>query len=352
MTNNPIDEQQVDDPALQAVALEEQVEALEEQAEALEEQAAALEEQAEALEEQAAALEEQAVEADAEKSPEVLAKYQGVPMLSLPDDLYIPPDALEVFLDAFEGPLDLLLYLIRKNNLDILNIPIADITRQYIEYVEIMKEIRLELAADYLVMAATLAEIKSRMLLPRSEEAKEEEDPRAELVRRLQEYERIKHAAERLEQLPRMGRDIFSHQLFVPDLIVPKAPPKVELAELLSAFVDILKRSELLATHRVSKEALSVRERMSLILEKVNAVKFIAFHECFDLTEGRLGVVVSFIAILELMKIGLIDIVQTEAFGPIHVTQCSVVYEGQATNEIFTKNNEESEALLVNVDEY
>lgn len=284
-----------------------------------------------------------------ENSPEVIATYHGVPMMQMPDDLYIPPDALEIFLDAFEGPLDLLLYLIRKNNLDILDIPIADITRQYIEYVELMKEIRLELAADYLVMAATLAEIKSRMLLPRSAEEPEEEDPRAQLVRRLQEYERIKKAAEDLEKLPRLGREIFSHQIYVPDLIVPKAVPQVELSELLSAFIDILKRSELLATHKVSREALSIRERMSTIIEMVNERKFVEFYECFDLSEGRLGVVVCFIAILELLKIGLIDIVQTQDFGPIHITQCSVVYEGQATNEIFVKNDEEA---LLNVDEY
>lgn len=287
-----------------------------------------------------------------EQTPEVVAIFNGVNFTQLPDDLYIPPDALEIFLDAFEGPLDLLLYLIRKNNLDILNIPIAEITRQYVEYVELMKEIRLELAADYLVMAATLAEIKSRMLLPRSESAVEEEDPRAELVRRLQEYERIKYAAQKLEEMPRLGRDIFSHQIFVPDLIVPKPVVQVELSELLSAFLDILKRSELLATHKVSKEALSVRERMSAILEKVNEKRFIEFYECFDLSEGRLGVVVCFLAILELLKIGLIDIVQTQEFGPIHITQCSVVYEDQATNEIFVKKDEDSSALLENVDEY
>ncbi len=289
-------------------------------------------------------------EVSIENPHEVLAKYLGVPLTQFPPDLYIPPDALEIFMDAFEGPLDLLLYLIRKNNLDILNIPIAQITAQYMEYVDIMKEIRLELAADYLVMAATLAEIKSRMLLPRSEEVQEEEDPRAQLVRRLQEYERIKKAAEQLETLPRFGRDIFSHQIFVPDLIVPKVVPQVELPELLSAFIDILKRSELLATHRVSKEALSVRERMSAILEKVSNNKFVEFYECFDLSEGRLGVVVCFLAILELLKIGLIDIVQAEDFGLIHITQCNTVYEGQATNEVFVKNDEAQ--ALNNIDEY
>ncbi len=292
--------------------------------------------------------------AEAEQPSEhVLALVNGIAMLKLPDDLYIPPDALEVFLDAFEGPLDLLLYLIRKNNLDILNIPIAEITHQYVAYVDLMKDLRLELAADYLVMAAMLAEIKSRMLLPRSaEEAAEEEDPRAELVRRLQEYERIKSAAEKLELLPRMGRDIFTHQVHVPNLETPTYKPQVELSELLAAFLDILKRSELLATHKVHKEALSVRERMSHVLDLVNKRRFIDFHECFDLSEGRLGVVVSFLAVLELLKIGLIDIVQTEDFGPIHVTQCNVKFDGQAINDHFTQDEENVTELLVSVDEY
>lgn len=283
---------------------------------------------------------------------QVFALVNGIAMLKLPEDLYIPPDALEVFLDAFEGPLDLLLYLIRKSNLDILNIPIAEITRQYMDYVDLMKDLRLELAADYLVMAAMLAEIKSRMLLPRSEEAPEEEDPRAELVRRLQEYERIKAAAEKLELLPRMGRDIFTQQVHIPNLETPTYKPQVELSELLAAFLDILKRSELLATHKVHKEALSVRERMSHVLDLVNKRRFIEFHECFDLSEGRLGVVVSFLAVLELLKIGLIDIVQTEDFGPIHVTQCNVKFDGQAINDHFTKDEENVTELLVTVDEY
>jgi segregation and condensation protein A len=287
-----------------------------------------------------------------ELHPSVLAMVKGIAVTQLPDDLYIPPDALEVFLDAFEGPLDLLLYLIRKSNLDILDIPIAQITHQYMEYVDLMKDLRLELAADYLVMAAMLAEIKSRMLLPRSETQAEEEDPRAELVRRLQEYERIKRAAEELELLPRLGREIITHQVFVPNLEQPQYKIQVELSELLSAFLDILKRSELMATHKVHKEALSVRERMSHVLDMVNTKKFIEFHECFDLSEGRLGVVVSFLAVLELLKIGLIDIVQTEQYGPIHITQCNVVYDGQATNDTFTKDDEIPSELLVAVDEY
>lgn len=253
------------------------------------------------------------------ETSQVLALVNGVPLTKLPEDLYIPPDALEVFLEAFEGPLDLLLYLIRKHNLDILNIPIAEITHQYVEYIDLMKDLRLELAADYLVMAAMLAEIKSRMLLPRNPDVPEEEDPRAELIRRLQEYERFKLAAEKLEQLPRIGRDFLTSSVFLPDIMVVEAKPQIALADLLSAFMDILKRSELLATHKISREALSVRERMSAILSLVNNHHFIGFHECFNLSEGRLGIVVSFLAILELLKLGLVDIVQAELYGPIHL---------------------------------
>lgn len=255
----------------------------------------------------------------AELDPSVIAMINGVALMKLPDDLYIPPDALEVFLETFEGPLDLLLYLIRKNNLDILNIPIAEITHQYMQYVDVMKEFRLELAADYLVMAAMLAEIKSRMLLPRREDAPEEEDPRAELIRRLQEYERFKKAAEDLEHLPRLGREILTQAIYVPAMTLPQAPPEVSLKELVDAFLDILKRSELLATHTVKREPLSVRERMSQVLEKITERGYMPFGECFSLEEGRLGVVVSFLAILELLRLGLVDIVQTEAFSPIHL---------------------------------
>lgn len=249
----------------------------------------------------------------------VLAVVNGVALTRWPDDLYIPPDALEVFLDAFEGPLDLLLYLIRKNNLDILNIPIADITHQYMQYVELMKEWRLELAADYLVMAAMLAEIKSRLLLPRREDAAEEEDPRAELIRRLQEYERFKKAAQDLETLPRWGRDIFTQAIFVPTMTIEAATPEVSVDELLQAFLDVLKRSDLMATHKVQREPLSVRERMSQLLEKITERGYMPFGACFSEEEGRLGVVVSFLAILELLRLGAIDIVQTEAFSPIHL---------------------------------
>jgi segregation and condensation protein A len=249
----------------------------------------------------------------------VLAKVNGVAMTQLPQDLYIPPDALEVFLEAFEGPLDLLLYLIRKNNVDILNIPMAQITQQYLIYVELMKELHLELAAEYLVMAAMLAEIKSRMLLPRHEEVTDEEDPRAQLIRRLQEYERFKQAAEQIEAMPRLGRDVFAIHAHIPTLAAEPQRLELDLTELLSAFLDILKRSELMATHEVKREQLSVRERMSRILDVITESSFISFQDCFDITEGRMGVVVSFLAILELLRLSLVDIVQAEIFGPIHL---------------------------------
>ncbi len=267
-----------------------------------------------------------------------VALVNGVGLMKMPEDLYIPPDALEVFLDAFAGPLDLLLYLIRKQNFDILNIPIAAITHQYMEYVDLMKDLKLELAAEYLVMAAMLAEIKSRMLLPRSEDAPEEEDPRAELVRRLQEYERFKIVAEQIDALPRLGRDTFSGSADVPKVIFTAPKPEIDLSELLGAFMDILKRSELLATHKVEREALSVRERMSSLLELVNANRFISFYDCFTISEGRLGVVVSFLAMLELLRLGAIDIVQSEPFGPIHV---KVVDHEEPYEEVRKKIDEE-----------
>jgi segregation and condensation protein A len=247
------------------------------------------------------------------------AIVQGAPLMALPQDLYIPPDALEVFLDSFEGPLDLLLYLIRRQNLDILEIPIADITDQYIEYVELMKELRLELAAEYLVMAAMLAEIKSRMLLPRPAEAEEEEDPRAELVRRLQEYERFKRAAVELDELPRLERDVFAVQAEVPPGHVRRLPPEVDLREVLLALRGVLARADLFTSHRVEREALSLRERMSLVLERVQAGGFVPFAHLFDLREGRAGVVVTFLALLELIKAASIELVQAEPFAPIHV---------------------------------
>jgi segregation and condensation protein A len=252
------------------------------------------------------------------------AVVQGEPWSTLPKDLYIPPDALEVFLDAFEGPLDLLLYLIKRQNLDILDIPIAQITAQYMEYVDLMKELRLELAAEYLVMAAMLAEIKSRMLLPRHEELDEqEEDPRAELIRRLQEYERYKQAAEDLDALPRIGRDLFQVEVEVPDKVVEKRHPDVDLREVLLSLQEVLHRAEMFTRHHVQMEPLSLRERMSEILATVRADAFTDFYTLFTLEEGRLGVVVTFLAILELLKEALVEMVQAEPFGPIHVKAIS-----------------------------
>ncbi|MDZ4261412.1 MAG: ScpA family protein [Pseudomonadota bacterium] len=248
------------------------------------------------------------------------ALVNGEAFTQLPQDLYIPPDALEVFLEAFEGPLDLLLYLIRRQNLNVLDIPIAQITTQYMTYIDLMQEMRFELAADYLLMAAMLAEIKSRMLLPRPESASEEEaDPRAELVRRLQEYERYKKAAENIDELPRVGRDIFEASAKGPDLTVVKAQPDLDLKELLLAFQDVLRRTDMFASHHIQREALSVRERMTNVLAALNAESFTAFTTLFEAREGRMGVVVTLLAILELIKESIIEIIQTEPFGPIYV---------------------------------
>ncbi len=248
------------------------------------------------------------------------AMVRGLPFMTLPVDLYIPPDALEIFLDAFEGPLDLLLYLIKRQNLDILDIPIAAITAQYIEYVDLMTELRLELAAEYLVMAAMLAEIKSRMLLPRVQAAEEEgADPRAELVRRLQEYERFKQAAQDLDALPRLERDVFSVRVEVPPGHVQRVPPDVDFRELLLAMRDVMARADLFTRHRVERESLSLRERMSWVLERLSDGGFLAFTDLFDVTEGRAGVVVSFLALLELIKAATLELVQAEPFAPIHV---------------------------------
>ncbi len=248
------------------------------------------------------------------------AIVRGAPLLKLPEDLYIPPDALEVFLDAFEGPLDLLLYLIRRQNLDILDIPIAQITAQYMEYVELMKGLKLELAAEYLVMAAMLCEIKSRMLLPRPAAAEEEHaDPRAELVRRLMEYERFKQAAQDLDGLPREGRDHFPVQAELASEHIRRIPPAVDLAEVLAALRDLLHRADLFTSHRVERESLSLRERMSRVLAAVQQGGFVAFEALFDVTEGRAGVVVSFLAILELVKAATLDLVQSGAYAPIQV---------------------------------
>jgi len=247
------------------------------------------------------------------------AMVQGKPLTEPPRDLYIPPDALEVILEAFEGPLDLLLYLIKRQNLDILDIPIADITSQYMQYVELMKGIRLELAAEYLVMAAMLAEIKSRMLLPRPVEENDEEDPRAELIRRLQEYERFKKAAEDIDEIPRMGRDTVVAEIRAPDSKVVKIEPRVELREILLAFQEVVSRTEMFAHHQITHEPLSVRERMSNVLDTIKSEKFTGFIDLFTPEEGRRGVVVTLLAILELIKESLIEMVQNEPYGPIYV---------------------------------
>ena len=260
-----------------------------------------------------------------------IARVRGEPLLSLPLDLYIPPDALEVFLDAFEGPLDLLLYLIRRQNLDILELPIAEITAQYMSYIAMMETLRFELAAEYLLMAAMLAEIKSRMLLPRVDEGTdEEEDPRAELVRRLQEYERVKAGAENLEELPRMERETHQLKVLAPVIEREQPQPDVSLAELLLAFRDVAERARLLGHHEISREALSVRERMSHVLSVLRLGGFCEFATCFEPEEGRGGVVVTFLAILELCKDASIDIVQAEPFGPIYLTPRGVPLPGGA----------------------
>ena len=249
-----------------------------------------------------------------------LATVLGQPVLEIPKDLYIPPDALEVILEAFEGPLDLLLYLVRRQNLDILDIPVAEITRQYVDYIQAMHEMRFELAAEYLVMAAMLAEIKSRMLLPRSTEAEEEEDdPRAELIRRLQEYERFKAAAEGIDGLSRVGRDVVVPKLDAPEARARKLLPDVSLEELLMSMAEVLRRGDMFESHQVSREALSTRERMSDVLERLKGGGFVPFVELFTAEEGRLGVVVTFMAILELVKESLVELVQNEPFAAIHV---------------------------------
>lgn len=254
------------------------------------------------------------------------AVVDGEPVTTLPQDLYIPPYALQVFLEAFEGPLDLLLYLIRRQNIDILDIPIAEITKQYVQYIELMHELQLELAGEYLLMAAMLAEIKSRMLLPRPEvEEEEEDDPRAELVRRLQEYERYKKAAEDISELPRLERDVFMASADAPERKVVKQLPDVTLKELLLAFHDVLRRAEMFSNLHMQREPLSVRQRMSEILTRIRAGRFTGFADLFDAEEGRMGVAVTFIALLELLRESVIEVVQAEEFAPLHVRAASAV---------------------------
>ena len=248
------------------------------------------------------------------------AFVEGEAVTDLPQDLYIPPDALEVFLDAFEGPLDLLLYLIKRQNLDILDINVAEITHQYISYVELMESSQFELASEYLVMAAMLAEIKSRLLLPRTaEEEEDEEDPRSQLIRRLQDYERYREAAEELDSMPRLHRDLHlvSAEAPIMEREVPK--PEVDLKEILLAFADVLRRSDLHESHHVQRESLTTRERMSQILLRVSASEFTPMTSLLMKDEGRMGVVVTFLAIMELIKESLVELAQSEPFAPIHI---------------------------------
>ncbi len=249
-----------------------------------------------------------------------LARLYGEPLFKLPQDLYIPPDALRVFLEAFEGPLDLLLYLIRKQNFNILDIPMAGVTRQYLTYVEEIRAHNLELAAEYLLMAAMLIEIKSRMLLPpkKTAEGEEAEDPRAELVRRLLEYEQMKLAAQRLSEVPQYGRDFLRAQVYVEQALVPRFPD-VNALDLQSAWRDILKRAKLVQHHKISREELSVREHMSIVLRQLQGRQFVEFGELFDVSRGQPVLVVTFIAMLELAKETLIELTQAEAFAPIYV---------------------------------
>lgn len=244
----------------------------------------------------------------------------GEAFTEIPKDLYIPPDALEIFLEAFEGPLDLLLYLIKKQNIDILEINVADITDQYMAYVDLMQSSQFELAAEYMVMAAMLAEIKSRILLPRQdEEEAEEDDPRMQLIRRLQEYERYKQAAQDLDELPRMDRDIHRAGAALPVIERIAPEPEVDLNEVLMTLAKVLKRADMFESHQVQRETLSTREKMSEILVRITSEKFVPLVSLLIREEGRLGVVVTFLAIMELLKDSMIDIVQSEAFGPIHI---------------------------------
>lgn len=260
---------------------------------------------------------------EAQQDEMPFALVQGAPVTELPKDLYIPPDALEVFLEAFEGPLDLLLYLIKRQNLDILDIPLTKITEQYMSYIEMMDVLQLELAGEYLLMAAMLAEIKSRMLLPRQTEDEEEEDPRAELIRRLQEYERYKQAAENLNQLSRVERDIFATVTEFPGRKINQKPPEVSMEAILKVFAEVIKRADMFSHHMIKKEALSVRERMAIVLDKVGTENFTDFEELFSVEEGRGGVIVSLLAILQLVKDSLIQLVQNETNGPIYVKAAS-----------------------------
>ncbi|MCP4271534.1 MAG: segregation/condensation protein A [Gammaproteobacteria bacterium] len=275
-----------------------------------------------------------------EEMPFAIVKGEAVS--DVPKDLYIPPDALEVILEIFEGPLDLLLYLIRRQNLDIKDIPLADITAQYMKYVDLMKDLHLELAAEYLVMAAMLAEIKSRVLLPRPASLDEDEDdPRADLIRRLQEYEQFKQAAENLDELPRSERDTFQSEVEPPDFKIVKQPVPVDMKELMIALTDVLSRAEMFSSHHIQKDVLSVREKMSMILNQLKPDRFTSFIDLFDPEEGRMGVVVSFMGIMELIKETLIEIIQHEPYGPIHVKAAGASTANDETIESSTDENDE-----------
>jgi segregation and condensation protein A len=255
------------------------------------------------------------------QQPLPLAFINGEALIEKPEDLYIPPDALELILEAFEGPLDLLLYLIRKQKFDIVNLPVYQVTQQYMQYVDLMKDLKLELAAEYLLMAAILAEVKSRLLLPKRPNAEEDEDdPRAELIRRLKEYELIKEAAQDLDSIPRLERDVFPAQAQTSDLVAPiRILPKVSLQELVLGFQSVMQRAQAFEHHHIEKETLSTRERMSLILQQISSEHFTGFDELFKASEGKAGVVVTFLAILELAKESLIEIVQAQPYANIHV---------------------------------
>lgn len=251
------------------------------------------------------------------------ALVQGEPLTVVPQDLYIPPDALEVILEAFEGPLDLLLYLIKRQNIDILDIPLEETTRQYMTYIDMMQNLKIELAAEYLLMAAMLAEIKSRMLLPRPAESEDEDDPRAELIRRLQEYEQFKVAAQNIDELPRVRRDFYLTDIEPPELEQERPVPEVDLRDVLLAFKDAMARADMYSHHHIQREALSVRERMTSVLSAISADGFTSYTSLFSIEEGRRGVVVTLLAILELVKEQLIDLVQSDAFAPIHLKAVS-----------------------------
>ncbi|MFV9614743.1 MAG: segregation and condensation protein A [Gammaproteobacteria bacterium] len=264
------------------------------------------------------------------------ALVQGEPLTVVPQDLYIPPDALEVILEAFEGPLDLLLYLIKRQNLDILDIPLEETTRQYMTYIDMMQNLKIELAAEYLLMAAMLAEIKSRMLLPRQVESEDEDDPRAELVRRLQEYERFKTAAQDIDEMPRLRREIYLTDIEPPEIHQDRPVPEVDLHDLLFAFKDAMARADMYSHHHIQREGLSVRERMSNVLSLISADSFTSYTSLFTIEEGRRGVVVTLLAILELVKEQLIDLVQADTFAPIHLKAVG----SQSDTVQFDDNNE------------